>query len=103
MSALRTKIQLLHHKEAVWAEYLIEYSLLKTMRDQGVIDVEVRSLPQQNAHKSFARLPERVRRLLFFAKPDLVVTIDDGRKPISPIFALVFLSTTEDGENSINF
>lgn len=83
-----TRLLLMHHKEERWADYLRTYSNLSHLEKQGLVTVEVKSLPQQNAHKSFAQLPERIRRLLFFAKPDLVVALDDGRKPVQPIFAI---------------
>lgn len=88
MAIGKIRVKLLHHKEASWADYLKHYSSLAALEAAGIIEVSVQSLPQQNASREFARLPEKLRRLLFFAKPDLVVTIDDGRRPIAPVFAL---------------
>jgi hypothetical protein len=82
------RILLLHHKERKWADYLIEYTDLKALRSAKLVTTHVESLPQQNAHLGFARLPDKVRRLLFFAKPDLLVCYDDRVKPIQPIFAI---------------
>ncbi len=84
----KVKVKLLHHKEASWAHYFQRYTSIATLEAAGLIEVEIESLPQQNSSRSFAFLPEKLRRLLFFAKPDLVVTIDDGRRPITPVFAL---------------
>lgn len=53
-----------------------------------LIDVAIDSLPQQNRSLGFARLPEGVRRLLFFSKPDLVVCLDDGLRPVRAVFAI---------------
>jgi hypothetical protein len=83
----KTRILILHHKERTWATYLEQYSSLATLKSAGSITVEVESMPQQNRHQSFAELPESVRRLLFFAKPDLLVCMDDGVKPLQPVFA----------------
>lgn len=79
---------LLHHKNAAWAPYVIGNSQLHKLRDTGAAQIEVTSLPQQNAHQGFAELPGPLRRLLFFAKPDLVICLDDGQRPTRPIFAL---------------
>lgn len=57
------------------------------MQKLGTTAIEISSLPQQNKHNSFAELSESLRRLLFFAKPDLVICMDDGGNPIHPIFA----------------
>lgn len=57
------------------------------LESRGQWEVEVLSLPQQNRHNAFAELPESLRRLLFFAKPDLVICMDDDKNPIKPIFA----------------
>jgi hypothetical protein len=80
-------VTLFHHKEATWPQYLREYTSLSDLEKQGLIAVSVGKLPEQNKSLAFARLPERLRRLLFFAKPDVVVSIDDGQKPVQPIFA----------------
>jgi hypothetical protein len=88
MSKRLTKFMLLHHKERKWANYVRDYSSLGGLEKSGIAEIVIDSLPQQNAHVSFARLPDRVRRLLFFAKPDLVICIDDGVKPVQPIFAI---------------
>jgi hypothetical protein len=82
------RVLLLHHKERKWADYLLEYSELKELKNRKVVDIEIDSMPQQNAHLGFAQLPETVRDLLFFAKPDVLVCYDDGIGPLRPIFAL---------------
>jgi hypothetical protein len=82
------KISLLHHKTRKWTDYVNEYSDLKTLAASKLITVEVDSLPGTNASLGFAQLPESVRRLLFFAKPDLLICMDDGVKPVQPIFAI---------------
>lgn len=76
-----------HHKSANWVDYLLEYSSLSAMEAQGMVGTSVHNLPD-NSTRAFADLPEALRRLLFFGKPDLVICIDDGIKPIRPIFAL---------------
>jgi len=83
-----TTVTLFHHKEAAWPEYLRKYSDLRAHEANGVVAVSVARLPEQNNSLGFAELPESLRRLLFFAKPDVVVSIDDGQKPVQPIFAL---------------
>jgi hypothetical protein len=79
---------LLHHKNAAWAPYVKAYSQLGKLETSGLATIAVESMPQQNAHKSFAELPAPLRRLLFYAKPDLIVCLDDGQRPLRPIFAL---------------
>ncbi len=79
---------LLHHKNAAWAPYVIANSHLHELRASGAAQIDTISLPQQNAHRGFADLPAPLRRLLFFAKPDLVICLDDGQRPVRPIFAL---------------
>src|SRR6185312_119654 len=79
---------LYHHKERSWPDYLKQYSDLDSLVKRRNVDVVITPLPEQNRHLSFARLPESLRRLLFFAKPDVVVTMDDGQKPVQPIFAI---------------
>lgn len=54
----------------------------------GTAIVEVLSFPQQNRHKGFSELPASIRRLLYFAKPDTLICLDDGIRPIIPIFAV---------------
>jgi hypothetical protein len=87
-SSTTPRVLLLHHKELKLVDYLVEYTDLKSLEASGLVATVIESLPQQNAHLDFARLPEKVRRLLFFAKPDLLVCYDDGAKPIQPIFAI---------------
>src|SRR5215813_4403980 len=82
------KISLLHHKTRKWTDYVSEYSDLKALAGSGLVTIEVDSLPGTNASLGFAQLPESVRRLLFFAKPDLLICMDDGVKPVQPIFAI---------------
>jgi hypothetical protein len=76
------------HKAKGFAEYVREFSNLKKMAKEGLCEVQVLSFPQKNADRDFAELPAALRRLLFFAKPDLVICLDDGLQPIRPIFAL---------------
>uniref|UniRef100_UPI0015931DB4 hypothetical protein n=2 Tax=Burkholderia vietnamiensis TaxID=60552 RepID=UPI0015931DB4 len=80
------KFIIYHHKNLALANYVIECS--PTLKDQNARhNVTVVSLPQQHTHVGFAVLPTALRRLLFFARPDVVVCIDDGLRPIQPIFA----------------
>ena len=88
LPAVRPLITIFHHKEHSWPDYLLRYSHLRTLRSAGLVEVQITSLPQQNAHLDFARLPESLRRLLFFAKPDVVIVLDDGIRPIQPVFAI---------------
>jgi hypothetical protein len=74
-------IKIYHHKEPAWPDYLRRYSVIGEMERAKQVIVEIGSLPQQNAHPEFATLPEALRRLLFFAKPDVVICLDDGVSP----------------------
>lgn len=78
---------LYHHKNLRLAQYVRDYSSLVNMKRNGDCEIEISSLPQQNGHPAFAELPASMRRLLYFAKPDLVICLDDGLRPIRPIFA----------------
>jgi len=78
---------LYHHKNRVLSEYVKKFSILSDFDRDESYNVEILSLPQQNNHDDFAELPESIRRLLFFAKPDLVICFDDDKNPIKPIFA----------------
>ena len=78
---------LYHHKNLRLAQYVRDYSSLGTMEASGNCVTEILSLPQQNKHPTFSELPASMRRLLFFAKPDVVLCLDDGLRPIRPIFA----------------
>jgi hypothetical protein len=83
---MTTKFILYYHKSLALTNYLRECSpTLAAAHALG--NVSVQSFPQQNAHEGFATLPTALRRLLFFAKPDAVICIDDGLRPIHPIFA----------------
>lgn len=78
---------LYHHKRRSLADYVIQCSsTLLSANAAG--KVKILSLPQQHTHAGFAKLPTSLRRLLFFARPDLVICINDGIKPIHPIFAI---------------
>lgn len=79
---------LYYHKERGWVDYIRSYSCLKQMEEERQCQTDSRSLPQQNAHKEFAELPVSLRKLLFFAKPDVVICLDDGIQPTRPIFAI---------------
>ncbi len=74
-----------HHKNLALAKYVAHYAAL----DSTILGVktEFLSLPQQAAQPSWASLPRGLRRLLFFARPDLVICLDDGVRPIHPVFA----------------
>src|SRR5690242_6565420 len=76
-----------HHKNLRLAQYVRYYSALRQMEDAGHCTTKILSLPQQNKHRSFSELPASMRRLLFFAKPDVVICLDDGLRPVRPIFA----------------
>jgi hypothetical protein len=82
------KITIFHHKERSWPEYLLRYSHIGALRSAGLITTDIQSLPQQNAHLEFGMLPEPLRRLLFFAKPDVIVSLDDGIRPVRAVFAI---------------
>jgi len=71
-----------HHKNLALAEYVVAYASLKEFGE-----VTTFSLPQQATHPPFAELPPALRRLLFFARPDVVICLDDGSRPVRPIFA----------------
>ncbi len=75
-----------HHKSRRFAEYVAHYSSIEEMVEKGRATSEIRNLPDNN-NKSFAELPDALRRLLFFAKPDVVICYDNGMLPIRPIFA----------------
>jgi hypothetical protein len=81
------KFMLFHHKNKALAQYVKECSTLNRMESENLCEIDILSSPQQNIHKSFAELPESLRKLLFFAKPDLVICLDDNVRPIRPIFA----------------
>lgn len=75
-----------HHKNLPLANYVVDCSAsLQSAKANGTVKIE--SLPQQHTDASFATLPTDLRRLLFFARPDVVICIDDGSRPIYPIFA----------------
>jgi len=78
---------LYHHKNLRLAQYVRDYSSLLQMQADDECQIEILSLPQQNKHRAFSELPASMRRLLFFAKPDLVICLDDGLRPVRPIFA----------------
>lgn len=81
------KFILYHHKNKRLANYVLEYSIIKDYVDSSRASFEVVALPNSNSNKGFSKLPEYLRKLLFFAKPDLIICMDDGIKPIYPIFA----------------
>jgi len=88
MTAAPLEIQFFHHKSDKWIDYIREYSDVATLEAAGTISVTRGSLPGANNDASFAQLPEALRRLLFFGKPDVVICLDDGIRPVRPIFAL---------------
>lgn len=75
-----------HHKAKRFAEYVTCFSIIKELVDTGRATSEICNLPDNNSSK-FAELPEELRRLLFFAKPDVVICYDNGVLPIRPVFA----------------
>lgn len=80
------KFIIYHHKNFALASYVVECNAkLQQAKAEGRVNIG--SFPQQHTHKEFATLPVAVRRLLFFARPDVVVCIDDEIRPIYPIFA----------------
>ena len=79
---------LYHHKNRELAEYIKEYTELKKYDLSSTDEVEIVALPNTNSSATFAELPQLLRELLYFAKPDLVICLDDGKKPIKPIFAI---------------
>lgn len=77
---------LYHHKNLPLAQYVLECSpTLMAANKAGL--VKILSLPQQHSHADFATLPMELRKLLFYARPDLVICADDGIQPIFPAFA----------------
>lgn len=80
------KYILYHHKNLPLAQYVLECSpSLSAALNAGAVKIE--SLPQQHSHSGFATLPTALRKLLFYARPDLVICADDGIRPIFPAFA----------------
>lgn len=75
-----------HHKTRRFAEYITHYSNIEQMVANGQAASEIRKLPD-NHTVGFAELPDELRRLLFFAKPDVVICYDNGIQPIRPVFA----------------
>lgn len=74
-----------HHKNLALAKYVAHYARLDKVIKGAT--AEFLSLPQQAAQSSWATLPRGLRRLLFFARPDLVICLDDGVRPVHPVFA----------------
>ena len=81
------KFILYYHKNKPLAQYVKKFSLLSELERRGECESFIRSLPQQNKHEAFAELPSSMRKLLFYAKPDLVICMDNGVQPVRPIFA----------------
>lgn len=75
-----------HHKTRRFAEYIEHYSNIEQLVIDGRAGSEIRNLPDNN-NVAFAELPDELRNLLFFAKPDVVICYDDGTRPIRPVFA----------------
>jgi hypothetical protein len=74
-----------HHKNLALAKYVAHYADLPKTAPGAKI--EFKSLPQQAVENTWAELPNQLRRLLFFARPDLVICLDDGVRPTHPVFA----------------
>lgn len=78
---------LYHHKNKALAEYLVTYSpRLAAASKSG--ELAIISLPQQTTSTDYAELPTALRKLLFFARPDCVICLDDGIREIHPVFAI---------------
>lgn len=77
---------LYHHKSKRFAEYVYEFSKVSSMVSDGIATYSIENLPNNNSTK-FAELPEELRKLLFFAKPDVIICYDNGLLPIRPVFA----------------
>ena len=75
-----------HHKARRFAEYINHYSNIEKLVSCGHASSEIHNLPDNNTI-SFSELPDELRRLLFFAKPDVVICYDNGVLPIRPVFA----------------
>lgn len=80
------KFIIYHHKSLSFANYFKEYSELSKIEEKNLAIIEIENLPATNTSKSFAELPYKLRKLLFYAKPDMVICLDDGISPIKPIF-----------------
>jgi hypothetical protein len=74
-----------HHKNLPLARYVAHYADLQKIVSGAKVRFE--SLPQQSSEDAWAELPFRLRKLLFFARPDVVICLDDGVKPVHPVFA----------------
>lgn len=82
-----SKFVIYHHKNLQLAKYLVECSpTLANFQAAGNLDIQ--SLPAQHASPEFAALPTELRKLLFYARPDTVVCLDDGIRPTRPVFAI---------------
>ncbi len=75
-----------HHKSKRFAQYVYEFSKVKSMVESGIATYSIENLPDNN-HVSFSELPEELRKLLFFAKPDVIICYDNGIAPVNPVFA----------------
>lgn len=74
-----------HHKNEGLAKYVAHYSDIISLVPRSKIHIE--SITQHSSHSGFSELPQQLRRLLFFARPDVVICIDDFIRPVHPIFA----------------
>ncbi len=75
-----------HHKSKDFAQYVYEFSKVKAMVAGGAATYSVNDLPDNN-NTAFSELPEELRKLLFFAKPDVIICYDNGTSPVRPVFA----------------
>jgi hypothetical protein len=82
---MNTNFVFYHHKNLDLAKYVEHHAKLADVVPGSTTRFE--SLPQQAAQESWAELPHPLRRLLFFARPDVVICMDDGTRPIHPVFA----------------
>lgn len=84
---------IIYHDSENFAKYVVEYSDLKAFKASGLHDVDIAKMPDNNG-KDFPKLPEKLRHLLFFAKPDAVICYDNGIEPITPVFAFEITTAT---------
>ncbi len=76
---------IIYHDDLQFAKYIKDYSNIKKYEAAGYT-IEIVEMPDNN-QKSFPQLPEHLRHLLFFAKPDAVICYDNDIEPIIPVFA----------------
>lgn len=75
-------------KEKDFVDYFEEYTVLDDWKKAKIITTTQVKLPSKNSEKGYFSLPEKLRELLYFTKPDLVICLDDGKEPTRPIFVV---------------